>query len=142
MRVKIHNKSPYPVARATHGSAAIDLHANISSPRVINPGTRWKFMTGLHMEIPAGHAGQIWSRSGLCIHHGLGILDGVIDSDYRGEISVTLFNFDSVPYEVLPGDRVGQMVIVPVVTISPDFVELDELMQTQRGSGGLGSTGR
>ena len=98
--------------------------------------------TGLAMAIPEGYVGLIFARSGLATKHGLTPANcvGVIDSDYRGEIVVALVNLGAEDYVIQPGERVAQLVIVPCA--QPTLVETETLPQTQRGTGGFGSTGR
>ena len=129
----------------TYGSefaAGCDLYACIPEPLTIEPGQTVLVKTGLSMEIPVGYAGLIYARSGLAIKHGIGLLNsvGVIDSDYRGEICVGLINQLSEPYTIMPDERIAQMVIKPVSLI--ETVEVDELDETLRGTGGFGSTGK
>ncbi len=128
--------------RKTPGSAGYDLCACIASDFVIEPGELAIFPTGLAAEIPEGCAGMIFTRSGLGVKHGVAVANGVgvIDSDYRGEIHVGLRNSSRVPYTVNPGERIAQLIIMPVCL--PEVEETEELSQTQRGMGGFGSTGR
>jgi len=93
------------------------------------------------VELPAGTAGMVYSRSGLASKHGVALINGVgvIDSDYRGELKVPLHNHSSVPYTIMPGDRVAQLVVTPVLL--PELIEADELSDSVRGTGGFGSTG-
>jgi dUTP pyrophosphatase len=95
--------------------------------------------TGVHMEIPLGYAGLLCGRSGLNIRHGI-TCDGVIDSGYTGSIRVKLYNHEHEPYKVERGDKIGQVLIIPVV--SHDLVVVDTLEDTERGDRGFGSTGR
>ena len=98
--------------------------------------------TGLGAEIPAGLAGMVFSRSGLGTKHGMVVAQGVgvIDSDYRGEIKVPLRNMGEKPYAVQPGERIAQLVLLPVQLLPVE--EVQELTHTQRGQGGFGSTGK
>jgi len=97
--------------------------------------------TGMAVAIPEGHAGLVVPRSGLASRHGIGVVNapGLIDSGYRGEIAVILVNHGSDPVEVERGDRIAQLVVIPVVT--QEFVEVDELPSSTRGEDGFGSTG-
>ncbi len=128
--------------RATAGSAGYDLHACLEAPVTASPGETVKIPTGLAIDLGSpDHAAFVFARSGLAIKHGLVPANcvGVIDSDYRGEVLVGLFNQSSSPYTINPGDRVAQMVILPVLT--PELAVCDSLEATQRGDGGFGSTG-
>ena len=129
----------------TYGScdaAGADLYACLDAPITIAPGETLMIPTGLAMEIPQYHAGLIFARSSMGAKRGLAPANkvGVIDPDYRGEFMVALHNHSSQPQEVAPGERIAQLVIVPVVT--PGFTECEELSDTVRGSGGFGSTGK
>ena len=128
---------------ATPGSAGMDLHACINEPVVIEPGQRVKVPTGLAIALPGpDHAAFLFPRSGLGVKSGITLPNcvGVIDSDYRGEVIVGLVNLSDVPYTVQPGDRIAQMVILPVAQANIHVV--DELDDTSRGAGGFGSTGK
>lgn len=128
--------------RKTEGSAGYDLCACIAEEFTLEPGELAVFPTGLGAEIPVGCAGMIFTRSGLGVKHGVAVSNGVgvIDSDYRGEIHVGLRNSGKVPYTIKPGERIAQLIIMPVCLPVP--VEVDELSETQRGAGGFGSTGK
>lgn len=142
IQVKIVNKSSWEVpAYATELSAGVDLHANIVSPVVIKPLERTIVPTGLYMSIPAGCEGQIRPRSGLAAKKGITVLNtpGTIDADYRGEIKVILVNLSAEPFEIVPGERIAQMVFARHEIA--DFVEVESLDETSRGEGGFGSTG-
>ncbi|NIQ01271.1 MAG: dUTP diphosphatase, partial [Nitrospinaceae bacterium] len=95
--------------------------------------------TGIRIHLPPGHTGLIWPRSGLAAKHGLDCGAGVIDSQYRGEIQVLLFNHSDTDYEIRPGDRIAQLLVHKVERM--DFVQVDCLEDTQRGGNGFGSTG-
>lgn len=126
--------------RANEGDAGLDLCA--AEEAHIGPGERWKVGTGLAVEIPEGHAGLVLPRSGLAARHGISLVNapGLIDSGYRGEVAVLLLNNDPAEiFRVAPGDRIAQLVIVPIAT--PDPIEVDELSETERGAGGFGSSG-
>ena len=124
------------------GAAGADLYACLESPVKIEPGKTAFIPTGLAMEIPAGYVGLIYARSGLACKQGLAPANkvGVIDSDYRGEFIVALHNHGSESREVKHGDRIAQLVIAPV--LEPSFTEVHDLSDSQRGSGGFGSTGK
>ena len=126
----------------TEGSAGMDIKAYLDGPVEIKPGERALIPTGLFMEIPEGYEVQIRARSGLAVRHGIGLTNGVgtIDSDYRGEIMVGLYNSGESEYTVQPADRIAQLMVVPVVQAQIRMV--DELDETQRGTGGFGSTGK
>ncbi len=128
----------------TYGSAeaaGADLHACLEAPVTIEPGKTGWIATGIAMEVPKGCAGLIYARSGLACKKGLAPANkvGVIDSDYRGEITVVLFNHGTESQTVFSGDRIAQMVITPVLT--PAYEETDDLSDTVRGQGGFGSSG-
>ena len=137
------NKNAKIPQRATPGSAGLDLCACIDSPVVIPGRGHTVIPTGIAIALPqAGLAAFVFARSGIAIKHGLGLTNGVgvIDSDYRGEICVGLVNQFDEPYEVMPGERIAQMIVMPVALL-PVF-EAENLDDTERGSGGFGSTGR
>lgn len=128
---------------ATAGSAALDLRACIDAPVVIPAGGRALVPTGIAIALPsAEYVALLFARSGLAIKKGVALANGVgvIDSDYRGEIGVGLLNSGKEDYTVLPGDRIAQLMVVPVV--QPELLFADELPETERGAGGFGSTGR
>ena len=128
---------------ATPGSAAMDLRACLDDPVTLQAGARAVIPTGLAMALPsADYVALVFARSGLGIKKGVCLSNGVgvIDSDYRGEIAVGLVNLSGEDYTVQPGDRIAQLMVVPVV--QPTVTLADELDETDRGSGGLGSTGR
>ena len=128
----------------TYGSgeaAGADLYACLEEAVVVEPGRTAWIPTGIAMEIPKGCAGLVYARSGLACKKGLAPANkvGVIDSDYRGEITVVLHNHGSEAQTVSSGERIAQMVITPVLT--PAYVEAEDLSDTDRGQGGFGSTG-
>ncbi len=128
---------------ATIGSAGLDLSACLEEPLAVPPGTRVKIPTGIAIEIPYRHiAGLIFPRSGLAVKHGISLANavGVIDSDYKGEIIVAVFNQGEREYIINPGERIAQIVFVPVFTATLE--EVDALEDTARGTGGFGSTGK
>ena len=129
----------------TYGSAeaaGADLYACLDEDVTIAPGQTAFIPTGLSMMIPVGTAGLIYARSGMACKRGLAPANkvGVIDSDYRGEFIVVLHNHGSQPQTVSHGERIAQLVITPVFT--PGFAEVEILSDTDRGSGGFGSTGK
>ena len=143
MKVKIVNHSPYPLpAYATELSAGMDLRADLQEPLVLGSLGRAMVPTGLHIELPAGFEAQIRPRSGLAAKHGISIVNapGTIDADYRGEIKVVLVNLSNDPFTVNPGERIAQMVVARHETVQWELVEV--LEESNRGSGGFGSTGK
>lgn len=127
---------------ATEGSAGIDIRAAVNSPITLKPGLIELVPTNLSVEIPHGYEIQIRPRSGLAAKHGIGILNspGTIDSDYRGEIKVILFNFSKQPFVIERGERIAQMIVSKVYRA--EIVETDSLAETDRGDGGFGHTGK
>lgn len=142
LKIKRLRKDAVLPERKTSGSAGYDLCACIAADFTINPGELVVIPTGLAAEIPQGYAGMIFTRSGLGVKHGIHVSNGVgvIDCDYRGEMHVGLHNASAVPYTVTPGERVAQLIIMPVVI--PEVEEVTELSETARGTDGFGSTGR
>ena len=139
---KIGKEIPAPFY-ATPGSAAMDLHACIDEAVVIPAGGRKVIPTGIAIALPsADYVALVFARSGLGIKHGVVPSNcvGVIDSDYRGEIMVGLYNSGESEYTVQPADRIAQLMITPVVQATLEMV--DELDDTARGAGGFGSTGK
>ena len=122
----------------SEGAAGADLRA--SEAVVIPPGGRAAVPTAVRLEIPPGHAGLVWPRSGLAVRHGIDTLAGVIDSDYRGEVRVVLVNHGDEPFTIAAGDRVAQLLLQHVERAA--FRAADAVGDTGRGSGGFGSTGR
>lgn len=129
--------------RGTGGSAGFDLYALLDAPVEVAPGALVRIPTGIAIALPSNElAAFVYARSGLATKHGIIPANcvGVIDSDYRGEILVTLTNVGTAPYTIEPFDRIAQMVVAPVVL--PELVLADSLEETGRGFGGHGSTGR
>ena len=129
--------------RATGGSAGYDIYACIDEPVVLKARSRAVFPTGIAIAIDdANVAAFVFARSGLGINRGIAPSNcvGVIDSDYRGECMVGLTNHSDEDYTVQPGERIAQMIFMPVYT--PELVWIDELPDTARGEGGFGSTGK
>ena len=139
---KIGGEIPRP-ARATEGSAGLDLAACIDEPVTIAPRALVRIPTGIAIALPSpDYVALVFARSGLGIKHGVSLSNGVgvIDSDYRGEIAVGLTNLSDTPYTVQPGDRIAQLAVVPVAR--PELMWTEDLEDTGRGAGGFGSTGR
>ncbi|WP_111657734.1 dUTP diphosphatase [Isoalcanivorax indicus] len=139
---KLGNDFPLP-AYATDGSAGLDLRAMLDAPQVIEPGQTVLIPTGLAIHIAdPGYAGLILPRSGLGHKHGivLGNLVGLIDSDYQGELMVSCWNRGHDTFTLAPGERMAQLVIVPVMQVALEQVE--DFDASKRGSGGFGHTGR
>ncbi len=143
MRVKIINKSDNQLpAYETASSAGMDLRAFIDSDIVLKPFERKLIPTGLYIELPDGYEAQIRPRSGLAIKSGITVLNspGTIDADYRGEIKVILINLSNDDFTIKSGERICQMVIAKHEKV--DFVEVEEINETERGAGGFGHTGK
>lgn len=143
MKVKVINKSSYPLPEyKTPGSAGVDLCANIEAPVALRELERTLIPTGIFIQLPEGYEAQVRPRSGLAIKDGVTVLNtpGTVDCDYTGEIKVILVNLSRVPFVVKPGDRIAQMVFNKVE--HGEFVEVETLDETERGSGGFGSTGK
>jgi dUTP pyrophosphatase len=132
---------PLPAYHSAH-AAGIDLMADLEGRIEMAPGERRAVPTGIALEIPEGYEGQVRPRSGRAITEGLAMVNspGTIDADYRGEVKVLLVNLGERPIEIKPGDRIAQLIISPVVRC--EIVEVSELSDTPRGSGGFGHTGR
>ena len=128
---------PLPSYGSEH---AVGLDAISAEEVTLAPGARHPVRTGIAMAIPHGYEVQVRSRSGTAVRNGITCLTGTIDSDYRGEIMVVLVNLGQAPFEIKRGDRIAQFVPAPVLRAA--FLEVDDLDQTARGSGGFGSTGR
>jgi dUTP pyrophosphatase len=127
----------------TSGASGVDLHACISHSTIIAPNESVLIPTGLAMAIPSGWTGLIMPRSGLGHKHGivLGNLVGVIDSDYRGEVQVSVWNRGNAVYKINPNDRIAQMCFLPLANVC-GFIEVDSLdNDTTRNSQGFGTTG-
>ncbi len=129
----------------TYGSefaAGADLYACVEEDMILKPGDTRLIPTGIALEIPAGYAGLIYARSGLATKRGLAPANkvGVVDSDYRGEVLVSLHNHSQEAQMVAPGERIAQLVVTPVLAVN--FCEVEELEETRRAGGGFGSTGK
>lgn len=137
---KLNQKAILPEYQTEH-AAAMDIQACIDEPMVVQPLQRFMVPTGLAFEIPAGYEMQIRARSGLSIKHGITMVNGIgtIDADYRGELNVLMINLGQEAFTIEPGMRVAQMLVKKYEKISWQLT--DELSETDRGSGGFGSTG-
>ncbi len=126
------------------GAAGLDLIAalDMQHPLILAPGARALVPTGLVIELPRGYEAQIRPRSGLALNYGITVLNspGTIDSDYRGEVGVVLANLGHAPFEIRRGERIAQLVVLPVV--QAELVEVTQVSITSRGDGGFGSTGK
>lgn len=143
MRVNIINKSNNALpAYETASSAGMDLRAFVDADVVLKPFERKLIPTGLYIELPEGYEAQIRPRSGLAIKSGITVLNspGTIDADYRGEIKVILINLSQEDFTIKSGDRICQMVIAKHE--KAEFVEVNEISETERGAGGFGHTGK
>ena len=138
IKVKKLNELAKIPTRANKTDAGADLYSvdDIS----IGSHERVLVHTGISLEIPENHYGRIAPRSGLALKNGIDVLAGVIDSSYRGEIGVILYNTGDVPFEINKGDRIAQLIIEAYYSF--DFIEVNDLDKTERGSGGFGSTGK
>lgn len=140
VKVKVINKSVHRLPEyKTLMSAGMDLKANITEVWKLNPGERVMVPTGLYIALPEGYEAQVRPRSGLSLKNGIVAILGTIDADYRGEVGVILVNLANQTYCINPGDRIAQMVVSKVSQVKWD--EVRELEETERGSGGFGSTG-
>lgn len=143
MKVKIINRSKHPLPEyKTIASAGMDLNANLDEAVTLKPLERKLIPTGLFMELPIGYEAQVRPRSGLALKHGISVLNspGTIDADYRGEIGVILVNLSNDEFTIQDGERIAQMVIAQHETA--EWVEVENLEESERGAGGFGSTGR
>ena len=143
MKIKVINQSKHPLPEyQTPLAAGLDLRANLEEPVSLDPLERKLIGTGLFIELPAGYEAQIRPRSGLAFKYGLSVLNtpGTVDADYRGEVKVLLVNLSNEPFVVQDGERIAQMVIAKHEQIQWDSVE--NLSETERGTGGYGSTGK
>lgn len=141
--IKTLRESATLPTRATQGSAGYDLYADIAEEVTLHPNQRMKIPTGVAIGLEEPNVvALIYARSGLATKHGITLSNcvGVIDSDYRGEIIVGLFNSSKTAYTIKPQERIAQMVLTPIHT--PPLVEVDELSDTVRGDGGFGSTSK
>ena len=141
VKIKRISKNVLLPAYQTEHSSGVDLQADILEPVTLRSGERQLIPTGISVAIPAGFEAQIRPRSGLAIKKGLSLVNtpGTIDADYRGEIKVIAINLGKEPILIEKGERIAQMVFVPVV--QAQFEEVETLDETTRGAGGFGSTG-
>jgi dUTP pyrophosphatase len=144
LKIKVLEHSggnPLPSYQTEH-AAGMDLYAAIPETIVLRPGQRILVPTGIAIALPDGYEAQIRPRSGLAIKHGITLLNspGTIDSDYRGEIKLIVINHGHLVVRIHQGDRMAQMIISPVTRAN--LITVSDLDQTDRGSGGFGSTGR
>lgn len=143
MKIRIVNKSTNALPQyATSQSAGIDLRANLSEAVTLKPMERKLIPTGLFIELPEGYEAQIRPRSGLALKHGITVLNtpGTIDADYRGEIGVILINLSNEDFTIENGERICQMVIARHE--QAEWIQVEELNETERGAGGFGHTGK
>ena len=142
LQVKKLNPGAELPTYGTEHSAGADLYVCLEQSVVIQPGKTEFLPTGLSISVPNGYAGLIFARSSLGAKRGLAPANkvGVIDSDYRGPVMVALHNHGALPQTVEPGERVAQLLVVPV--LAPEMELVAELDETDRGNGGFGSTGR
>ena len=142
LNIQIVNKSNNPLPKyQTKQSAGLDLHAWLDEPIELEPGNRRMIKTGLFISLPAGYEAQIRPRSGLAFKNGITVINspGTIDADYRGEIGIVLINHGSETFTIKSGDRIAQMVIAQHA--QANWSEVQSLDETERGSGGYGSSG-
>ena len=141
VRVRRCTSNNLPAYETAH-SAGLDLHAHLDQPLSLAPGARALIPTGLRLEIPAGYEAQVRPRSGLALKRGLTVLNapGTIDADYRGDVGVILVNLSDTEQRIEPGDRVAQLVFAPVTRVR--WEEVEKLGDSDRGTGGFGSTGK
>ena len=125
----------------TGQSAGMDLYAAVDGDLVLEPGQRAVIPAGLSLSVPEGFEAQVRPRSGLAIKHGISLVNapGTVDSDYRGEVGIILINHGTGPFIIHRGDRIAQMVFTAVMRA--EWIEVDSLDETERGTGGFGSTG-
>lgn len=142
VKIKKLNENAKTPTYGSQLSAGADLYALTDKDVIIAPGQTAFISTGLAAEIPEGYAGLVYARSGLACKQGIAPANkvGVIDADYRGEITVALYNQSQQERVIKNGDRIAQLVVTPFLKC--DFIECDELSESQRGSGGFGSTGK
>lgn len=136
MKIKLDEGAKMPT-RAHKYDAGLDIYAR--DTQIVPAKESAKFDTGVHIEIPEGYAGFLKSKSGLNVNHGI-TSEGVIDYGYTGSIVVKLYNNSGYDYKVNKGDKISQLVILPIML--PELEEVESLEETERGNGGFGSTGR
>jgi dUTP pyrophosphatase len=139
--IKLHPAAQIP-QYMTELAAGLDIQARPDGPVELAAGERCLVPTGLAVAIPPGYEIQVRPRSGLAIKHGIALVNspGTIDADYRGEIGIILINLGQESFTIMPGDRIAQLVVAPVC--QAELLEVDELSETDRGSGGFGHTGQ
>jgi len=143
MKIRIINQSKHNLPQyATKASAGVDLRANLESAVEVGSLEKVIIPTGIFMEIPVGYEAQVRPRSGLAFKHGITVLNspGTIDADYRGEIKVILINLSKERFVIEDGERIAQLVIASHE--QAEWTEVETLDETERGSGGFGSTGK
>ena len=142
MIVKVINKSNNPLPEySTPQSAGFDLRANLENIEILKPGERKLVGTGLFIALEPGYEAQVRPRSGLALKKGITVLNapGTVDADYRGEVGVILYNASNEDFEIVPGERIAQMVIAKYERI--DWEQVETLDETERGAGGFGHSG-
>ncbi len=141
VRIKRLSRTTVLPVKMTEHAAGFDLAAAVPAPVILQPGDIRLIPCGFSMAIPIGYEAQIRPRSGLSTKHGITMINGIgtIDSDYRGEVQVPLINHGKTAFTIDPGMRIAQMLVLPVPLA--EMVEVEELDQTARGSGGFGHTG-
>jgi dUTP pyrophosphatase len=143
MKIKVINKSKHQLPEySTEASAGMDLRANLENDMILKPLERCMVPTGLFMEIPVGYEAQIRPRSGLAIKKGITVLNspGTIDADYRGEVCIILVNLSNETFVIKDGERICQMIVAKHEKV--DWVNVEILMDSNRGAGGFGHTGK
>lgn len=143
MKIRIINKSKHGLpAYSTGSSAGMDIRADVEKEIILKPMDRALVNTGLYLEIPVGYEAQIRPRSGLAFKNGItiGNSPGTIDADYRGEVCIILINLSNENFVIKDGDRICQMVIAKHE--KAEWIIVDSLIETERGSGGFGHTGK
>jgi dUTP pyrophosphatase len=143
MKIKVINKSKHNLPQySTEASAGMDLRANIKNDIVLHPMERTIVPTGLFLELPVGYEAQIRPRSGLAIKNGITVLNspGTIDADYRGEVCIILVNLSNENFVIRDGERICQMIIAKHE--KAEWIAVENLIDTERGSGGFGHTGK
>jgi dUTP pyrophosphatase len=140
--VRVGQRGPPLELPSYQSGAAAGLDLRADEGCTLAPGERRLVPTGLAVELPPGHEGQVRPRSGLALKHGIGMVNGpgTIDEDYRGEVGVILVNLGQEPFQLRRGERIAQLVVAPVTRVEVRLVEA--LVETARGTGGFGSTGR
>jgi dUTP pyrophosphatase len=143
MKIKIINRSKHKLPEySTERAAGMDLRANLDEDIILEPMKRALVKTGLYVEIPIGYEAQIRPRSGLASKNGITVMNspGTIDADYRGEVCIILINLSEEKFVIKDGERICQMVITRHE--KAEWVQVEELVQTERGEGGFGHTGK